>query len=75
MGLFGKKDCAICTSKTGILGGTKVKDGNICKECKKLLSPWFMDYKESSVDDIKKQLEYRKENQECQIILTDLNAH
>ncbi len=64
MGLFGKKDCAICDGKTGILGGTKVKDGNICKECKKLLSPWFIDYKESTVDDIKKQIEYRKQNQE-----------
>ena len=45
-----------------MLGGVKLKDGDLCKECKKKLSPFFDDGKESTVDDIKKQIESRDEN-------------
>lgn len=62
MGLFSKKDCCICSGKVGLLGGLKLKDGHLCKECKKKLSPFFDDAKSSTIDDIKKQLEYREEN-------------
>ena len=62
MGLFSKKICCICGEKVGLLGGLKLKDGDLCKECKKKLSPFFEDGKESTVEDIKKQIEAREEN-------------
>ena len=62
MGLFSKKYCCICGEKVGLLGGLKLKDGDLCKECKKKLSPFFDDGKESTIEDIKKQLAYREEN-------------
>ena len=62
MGLFSKKNCCICGEKVGLLGGLKLKDGDLCKECKKKLSPFFDSGKESTVEDIKKQIEYREEN-------------
>lgn len=62
MGLFSKKNCAICGGKVGLLGGLKLKDGHLCKECKKKLSPFFDGAKESTVDDIKKQIKSREEN-------------
>ena len=62
MGLFNKKNCSICNEKVGLLGGLKLKDGNLCKECKKKLSPFFTEGKSSTVDEIKKQLEYREKN-------------
>lgn len=62
MGLFSKNNCAICNEKVGLLGGLKLKDGHLCKECKKKLSPFFDDGKESTVEDIKNQLAAREEN-------------
>ena len=62
MGLFSKKNCCICDGKVGLLGGLKLKDGHLCKECKKKLSPFFDGAKESTIDDIKKQLASREEN-------------
>ena len=62
MGLFGKKKCSICDAKIGLLGGLKLKDGNLCKDCKKKLSSFFEDSKESTVEEIKKQLQIRQEN-------------
>ena len=62
MGLFSKKNCAICGEKVGLLGGLKLKDGDLCKECKKKLSPFFDDGKNSTVEDIKAQLKAREEN-------------
>ena len=53
MGLFSKKNCCICDEKVGLLGGQKLKDGYLCKECKKKLSPFFDDAKESTIEDIK----------------------
>ena len=62
MGLFSKKNCCICDTKIGLLGGMKLKDGHLCKDCKKKLSPFFEDGKESTIEDIKSQLKYREEN-------------
>ena len=42
MGLFSKKNCCICDAKIGLLGGLKLKDGYLCKDCKKKLSPFLM---------------------------------
>ena len=65
MGLFDafkKKDCEICGKEVGIFGYKKLEDGEICKDCVKLLSPWFDDRRHSTVAQIKEQLAYREEN-------------
>ena len=64
MGLFDKKECAVCGKKVGLLGARKVEDGTICSDCTKKLSPFFSERKHSSVEDIKKQLAYREKNKE-----------
>ncbi|MBO4839454.1 MAG: DUF4428 domain-containing protein [Lachnospiraceae bacterium] len=63
MGLFDKKYCDICGSKIGLLGNKKLEDGNMCKDCQRLLSPWFSDRRHSTVEEIKGQLAYREANQ------------
>jgi len=65
MGLFDvfkKKDCEICGKEVGLLGYKKLEDGEICKDCVKLLSPWFDDRRHSTVEQIKAQIKYREEN-------------
>ena len=65
MGLFDvfkKKDCEICGKEVGIFGYKKLEDGEICKDCVKLLSPWFDDRRHSTVEQIQAQLKYREEN-------------
>ena len=66
MGLFGKmfekKTCAFCGEDIGLFGNRKLEDGNMCKECASLLSPWFSDRKNSTVAEIQEQLLYREEN-------------
>ncbi|MCL2695581.1 MAG: DUF4428 domain-containing protein [Clostridiales bacterium] len=62
MGLFDKKNCDICGGKIGLLGNRKLEDGNMCKDCAKLLSPWFSERRRSTLADINAQLAYREEN-------------
>ena len=62
MGLFDKKNCDICGEKIGLLGNRKLYDGNLCKNCASKLSPWFEERRHSTVEDIKRQLEYREKN-------------
>ena len=65
MGLFDrfkKQDCEICGKEVGMFGYKKLEDGEICKDCIKLLSPWFDDRRHSTVEQIKAQLAYREEN-------------
>lgn len=62
MGLFDKKYCDVCGEKIGLLGNRKLEDGNLCKDCAAKLSPFFMGRKNATVDEIKKQLDYREEN-------------
>lgn len=65
MGLFDrfkKQDCEICGKEVGMFGYKKLEDGEICKDCIKLLSPWFDDRRHSTVDQIKQQISYREEN-------------
>lgn len=64
MGLFDKKYCDICGEKIGLLGNRKLEDGNLCKNCAKKLSPWFDERRHSTVEQIKAQLAYRKENEQ-----------
>ena len=64
MGLFDKKFCDICGNKIGLLGNRKLEDGNMCKDCAGLLSPFFSDRRSSTVDEIKQQLAYREQNRQ-----------
>ena len=65
MGLFDKKICDICGEKIGLLGNRKLDDGNLCKNCARKLSPWFEERRNSTVEDIKRQLEYREKNKKA----------
>ena len=58
--LFDKKQCSICGGDIGLLGNRKLEDGNCCKNCAAKLSPWFSERRQSTVEDIKAQLEYRE---------------
>lgn len=60
--LFEKKYCAVCGSEIKLLGNRKLSDGNLCKNCASKLSPWFSERRQSTVDEIKEQLEYRENN-------------
>lgn len=68
MGLFGKlferKICDICGEEIKLLGNQKLEDGNMCKTCAEKLSYWFDDRRNSTVAQIKEQIEYREENKE-----------
>lgn len=48
MGLFKKENCCLCGGKTGMFD-KKCLDGKVCKECAGKMSPWFDDYKNSSL--------------------------
>ena len=62
MGLFDKKYCDVCGEKIGLLGNRKLADGNMCKDCLKLASPYLTGRKNFSIDDMKEHLKYREEN-------------
>ena len=68
MGVFGnifeRKLCDICGKECNIFGGTKLKDGRLCKECVNKLSPRLENLKHLTVDDIRDHLAYREENEE-----------
>ena len=56
MGLFDvfkKKDCEICGKEVCMFGYKNLKDGEICQDCVKLLSPWFEERREATVAQIK----------------------
>ena len=61
--VFKKKICDVCGEEIGLLGNRKLEDGNLCKDCAKKLSPWFSERRESTVEEIKAQLDYRKANE------------
>jgi len=62
MGLFDKKFCDICGGKIGLLGNRKLEDGNMCKDCAGLLSPFMTDRRRTTLADIKEHLAYREAN-------------
>lgn len=63
MALFSKKVCDICGGDIGLLGNRKLEDGNLCKDCARKLSPWMTDRRESTVEEIRRHLLYRAQNQ------------
>ena len=65
MGLFDKKYCSICGEKIGLFGNRKLEDGNLCKNCEAKLSPFFSDRRNSTVEEIRAQLEYRQRNMDA----------
>ena len=62
MGLFDKKFCDFCGEKIGMLGNRKLEDGNMCKNCFGLASPYLTGRKGFSVAEMKEHLAYREEN-------------
>ena len=64
MGLFDRKYCSICGEKISLLGNRKLEDGNLCKKCAGLRSPWFGERRHSTVEEIRRQLDYRERNRE-----------
>jgi len=64
MGLFDKKFCDICGDKIGLLGNRKLEDGNMCKNCAALLSPFMTERRRTTVADVKDHLDYREANKE-----------
>ena len=65
MGLFDRKYCDICGEKLGlVLGHRKLADGMMCKDCEKKLSPLFQERRESTIAEIREQLEYRERNKQ-----------
>ena len=62
MGIFDKKNCAICGKETGLFGTIKLEDGTICRECSGKLSPFFTGRKKTTVNEIREQLKYREKN-------------
>ncbi len=63
MGLFDKKYCDICGEKIGLLGNRKLEDGNMCKDCAAMLSPFTTDRRRTTLAEIKDHLAYREGNQ------------
>jgi len=62
MGLFDKKYCGVCGNQIKFLGGRKIDDGTICKDCNNKLSPYFTGRRKTSLNDIKEQIAYRENN-------------
>lgn len=63
MGFFDKKYCDICEAKIGLLGNKKLEDGNMCKGCAELLSPYIEDRRHKTLEEIQEHLAYRLENE------------
>ncbi|MBR5796482.1 MAG: DUF4428 domain-containing protein [Erysipelotrichaceae bacterium] len=63
--MFKKKVCAICGNEIGLLGNKKLEDGNLCKKCAAKLSPFFSERRNSTVQEISEQLQYREENKKA----------
>lgn len=61
MGLFDKKYCSVCGEKIGLLGNIKLADGNLCRSCRKKLSPFYKT-DGATVTDIRTHLQYREQN-------------
>ena len=62
MGIFSKKECSICGDKSGLLTNRKLADGNLCKECRARLSPFYDVTNRDTVALVAAQLEYRERN-------------
>lgn len=70
MGLFDrfkKQDCEVCGKEVGMFGYKKLEDGEICKDCVKLLSPWFEDRRHATVAQIPRRSAIRRTPNACAI--------
>ncbi|MBQ2310186.1 MAG: DUF4428 domain-containing protein [Erysipelotrichales bacterium] len=58
--------CPICGNERTLFGNRQAKDGIICRNCAKKLSPWLSeeDIAEITVEELKKHIAYREENLE-----------
>jgi len=63
MALFDKKNCDICGGSIGLMGNRKLDDGNLCKDCAAKLSRWMTGRRRTTVEDIRKHLAYREDNE------------
>ena len=64
MGLFSKKYCEFCGEKLGLFGNTTLKDGYMCKNCARKVSPWYSVGKSNTVADLYEHFMYRDENKQ-----------
>ena len=65
MGLFDKKYCSICGQKIKMLQNTRLQDGNLCRECRGKLSPFYMvDFMAPTVGEVAGHLAYRERNRD-----------
>ena len=62
---FKPQECSVCGSVLTRFGNVTVKDGIICRNCRKLCSPFLTNEQlaEKTVDEIREHLNYRQENQ------------
>lgn len=60
--LFSKETCAFCGAEVGMVKKRKLVDGVMCSDCEKKLSRWFYNRSDSTVAQIKDQLDAREHN-------------
>lgn len=63
MGLFTREKCSICGSLVGALSRIELKDGFLCTNCIEKCSKGISSLNLKNVEDIKRHLEYRKQNE------------
>ena len=61
---FLSKQCSICNANMFALAGNTLADGCYCKKCKEKLSPFFIHKNTFTVNDLRKQIEERKNNEQ-----------
>lgn len=63
MGLFDKKECALCGGKAGLLSRSEILGGSyICGDCRNRFSEHTTRVKQLSLEDIKDQIRIKEEN-------------
>ena len=55
--------CDICSNVLPSFGYMRLKDGCICMDCNKLVSPFLKGVKDFTIEDMKRHLDYRRENE------------
>ena len=65
MGLFEKKECALCGGKAGLLTRYKIVDGDfICGDCRRKMSQNTDGIGNMTVEDVQEQIRIKEENDE-----------
>ncbi len=62
MNRLDKRKCDICGRVIDTFGYMRFKDGSMCTECAKLISPHLKNRADASADFLKRHIAYRKEN-------------